>query len=283
MLKTGCIRRIAASHVLPMFFPRALKSHAIRLLALAAITVTTALAAESTITPMKTQPHRPKVIFLDVNETLLDLAPLKKSVAAALGGRDDLLALWFSTMLHYSLVETTKGTYHDFAEIGVAALRMVAESNHIELSKDDAEAAIVPVIRTLPAYPDVIPGLRSLKAAGIKLVSFTNSSNAGVKAQFENAGLIEIVDQRLSVEDVKAFKPALAAYRWALKQADVAPEDALFVAAHGWDIAGAQAAGIPTAFVARPGKVLYPLAAPPDHIVKDIQELAGLFTEKAGK
>lgn len=49
---------------------------------------------------------KPKVIIFDVNETLLDLAPLKKSVGQALGGREDLLPLWFSTMLHYSLVET---------------------------------------------------------------------------------------------------------------------------------------------------------------------------------
>ncbi|WP_236621966.1 hypothetical protein [Novipirellula maiorica] len=36
---------------------------------------------------------RPKVIVFDVNETLLDLAPLKASVGKTLGGREDLLPL----------------------------------------------------------------------------------------------------------------------------------------------------------------------------------------------
>jgi len=47
---------------------------------------------------------KPKVIFFDVNGTLLDLAPLKSSVGAALGGREDLLPLWLTALLHYSLV-----------------------------------------------------------------------------------------------------------------------------------------------------------------------------------
>ena len=68
----------------------------------------------------------PKVLIFDVNENLLDLAPLKTSVGKSLRGREDLLPLWFSTMLHYSLVETLSGEYHSFGEIGTAALMIAA-------------------------------------------------------------------------------------------------------------------------------------------------------------
>jgi len=220
---------------------------------------------------------RPKVIFLDVNETLLDLKPLKTSVTNALGGREGMVGLWFSMMLHHSLVDTLTGKYHHFSEIGVATLQMLAESNGIELSKKDAESAIIPVIQNLPPHPDVIEGLKSLKKQGFLLVSLTNSSNAGIKEQFANAGLLEIVDRRLTVEGIKKFKPDLAVYRWALEQVDVEAGDAMMVAAHGWDIAGAGAAGLQTVFVARPGKVLYPLAEKPDHVVKDIRQLAEML------
>jgi len=219
-------------------------------------------------------PPRPKVIFFDVNETLLDLKPLKESVTQVLDGRDGLVGLWFSTMLHYSLVDTLTGKYHPFPEIGVAALKMVAESNGIELSNEEAEQAINPVIINLTPHPDVVDGLIDLKQQGFLLVSLTNSSDAGVKKQFENAGLIDIFDQRLTVEGIHKFKPDLDVYRWALDQVDVQASEAMLVAAHGWDIAGAKAAGLQTVFVARPGKVLYPLAEKPDHVVKDIKELA---------
>jgi 2-haloacid dehalogenase len=49
---------------------------------------------------------RRKLLFFDVNETLLDLSAMKTSVAQALDGRADLLPLWFTTMLQYSLVAT---------------------------------------------------------------------------------------------------------------------------------------------------------------------------------
>ena len=47
----------------------------------------------------------------------------------------------------------------------------------------------------------------------------------------------------------------------------------MLVAAHGWDIAGAKQAGWQAAFIARPGKVLYPLAIAPDTVVGGLDEL----------
>lgn len=38
----------------------------------------------------------PKVILPDVNETLLDLAPLKVSVTKVLDGREGMVGPWFS-------------------------------------------------------------------------------------------------------------------------------------------------------------------------------------------
>lgn len=222
----------------------------------------------------------PKVIFFDVNETLLDLESMRISVGEALGGRRDLLPLWFSTMLHHSLVDNATGRYHNFGEIGVAALLMVAESNGIELSEADAREAIVTPLRTLSPHPDVETGLRQLKDQGYTLVSLTNSSNTGVQQQFENAGLLEYFDERLSIEDIRTYKPNRAAYLWAAQQMGIEPADAMLVAAHGWDIAGAKAAGFQAVFVTRPGKVLYPLGDPPDLTVPTIPALAEALSEQ---
>ena len=223
---------------------------------------------------------KPRVIFFDVNETLLDLQSMRTSVGKALDGKVELLPLWFSTMLHHSLVDTVSGQYHDFGQIGVAALQMVANNNGISLSVKQAKQAIVPPLLSLPAHPDVKEGLSNLKAAGYYMVSLTNSSNAGVKAQFEHAELIQYFDQRLSVEDIKIYKPDLRAYEWALKQLNIKPEEALMVAAHGWDIAGAKEAGLQTAFIARPGKQLYPLAPAPDYNVNNLIELVNILTNE---
>ena len=215
----------------------------------------------------------PKVIFFDVNETLLDLTAMRSSVGEALGGRDDLLPVWFSTMLHHSLVDSTTGRFHTFGEIGVASLLMVAEIEGIELTKAQAKTAIVTPLRSLPPHPDVRDGLQALKNKGYKLVSLTNSSNQGVYTQFKNADLLSYFDERLSVEDINLYKPDTRTYEWAIEKMGIAAEDAMLVAAHGWDIAGAKQAGWQAAFIARPGKVLYPLAIAPDTVVSGLDEL----------
>ncbi len=93
-------------------------------------------------------------------------------------------------MLHHSLVDTVSGSYHDFGQIGVASLLMVAQNNNIDITSEQAKTAIVTPLLTLPPHSDVKEGLAKLKAQGYKLVSLTNSSNKGVKAQFESAGLM---------------------------------------------------------------------------------------------
>lgn len=223
---------------------------------------------------------KPKVIIFDVNETLLDLESMRSSISKALGGKKGLLPLWFSTMLHHSLVDTVSGQYHDFGQIGVAALQMVARNNGIKLSADEARNAIVPPLLSLPAHADVKDSLASLKSAGYLMISLTNSSNAGVKAQFEYAGLNSYFSQCLSVEDIKIYKPDLRVYTWALQKLKIKPEEALMVAAHGWDVAGAKVAGLQTAFVARPGKQLYPLAQTPDYNVSNLIELTEILEKQ---
>ncbi|WP_299461646.1 haloacid dehalogenase type II [uncultured Gimesia sp.] len=220
-----------------------------------------------------TMNSRPKCLFFDVNETLLDLDAMKVSVAEALGGRADLLPLWFTTMLQHSLVATVGDHYDDFGVIGAATLQMVARNQGIELSDEAAKQALAP-IRSLPPHPDVKPALEQLKQAGYRMVTLTNSSQAGVDEQMKNAGLTDLFEVRLSVEELQMFKPHSHVYKWAARKMNVPPEDCMLIAAHGWDIAGALWAGWRGAFVARPGAQLYPLAKQPEINEPDMQRVA---------
>ncbi len=56
----------------------------------------------------------------------------------------------------------------------------------------------------------------------------------------------------LSAEDARAYKPAPDVYRLALDAAGCPAEHVLMVAAHAWDLRGAQALGMRTAHVRRP-------------------------------
>lgn len=220
---------------------------------------------------------RPKVLFFDVNETLLDLSILKKEVAETLEGREDLLGIWFTTMLHYSLVTSASGQYEHFGNIGAAALQMVAASNDIPITKAKARDIVIGNLRNLQAHPEVKSALSQLKSEGYTLASFTNGSNEGVKEQFQSAGLTDYFDARLSVEDVGQFKPFKATYEWAAQKMGIRPHEAMLIAAHGWDVAGALWAGWRAAFISRPGQQLFPLAPNAEINAPDLQKVADIL------
>lgn len=215
----------------------------------------------------------PKVIFFDVNETLLNLEPLKESVTKVLKGRKELVSLWFTTMLQYSLVATVVDKYRDFGEIGAATLHMVAANHDIPLSEQKAKEALKPIL-SLPAHQDVPEALGRLRNSGYTLVTLTNSSNKAVEAQMSNSGLKQYFKQLLSVEDVGMYKPHSRVYNWAARKMGVEPEESMLIAAHGWDVAGAGWAGWQTAFISRPGQQLYPLTNEPEIIAPTLTEIA---------
>ncbi|WP_339839327.1 haloacid dehalogenase type II [uncultured Maribacter sp.] len=220
---------------------------------------------------------RPKVLFFDVNETLLDLTVVKKQVGKALGGREDLLPLWFTTMLQYSLVTSASGQYKPFGHIGAAALQMVAANQDITITENEARTIISESMGNLPAHPEVKEALKELRNSGYKLVAFTNSSKDGLKKQFESAGLTEYFDELLSVEETGKFKPFTDTYAWGAKKMGIQSEECMLIAAHGWDVAGALWAGWRAAFISRPGQQNYPLAPKTEIVASDLKKVVDIL------
>lgn len=216
--------------------------------------------------------RRPKALIFDVNETLLDMAPIKQAI-------DDLLlepdssALWFSTLLHYSLVMSVAERHADFMEIGVAALQMVGRNRDRSIADADARK-LLSEMRSLAPYQDVAPALERLQRSGYRLATLTNSSQAAVGAQLDHAKLGRFFEKQLSVETPQRFNPHVEVYRWAVETLDLKASECMLVAAHGWDVAGAKWAGLSTAFIARAHQQKFPLGEPPDIDVADFSALA---------
>ena len=213
-----------------------------------------------------------KLIVFDVNETLLDLKALDSHFERAFGSAS-VRTSWFATVLRNSLVSTVTGLYDDFGKIAAASLDMTAQQNGVALSDEDRNL-ILGTIRSLPAHPDVIPGLDKLKSAGFRLFTLTNSPPRVVEAQLNNSNLIGYFEKSFSVDAVKLFKPAAEVYQMTAKELGVSVDQIRLVAAHDWDVVGALNAGCVAAFITRPGKVLNPLMPKPDIVGLDLVEVA---------
>jgi 2-haloacid dehalogenase len=209
-----------------------------------------------------------QVILFDVNETLLDLRALRP-LFERFFGESAVLSAWFAQLLRSAMVATITGEYHDFGAIGRDALEMMADRQGIRLTPADQDE-ILAKMRNLPPHPEVPPSLTRLKEAGVRLATLTNSPPWVQEEQLANAELTQFFEQTLSVHPVRRFKPAPETYRHAAQRLAVSLSDVCMVAAHDWDIAGAQAAGCATAFIARPGMVLGALQEKPDIIGPDL-------------
>lgn len=218
------------------------------------------------------QSNKPKLLLFDVNETLMDLNPMRESINKAFAS-DAAFAQWFNLMLQYSLVDTVTGNYHDFATIGKGTLRMLAQKMDKAVDEEKMQQ-LLGMIKELPPHPDVVPGLQKLKQAGYRLAALTNSAPDVLQAQMQHAKLSEYFEQTLSIDAARKYKPHPDAYAYALKQLGVAAEETMMVAAHGWDITGALAAGLQAAFVSRPGHALYPLAPAPQLTGPTLESIA---------
>lgn len=203
-----------------------------------------------------------RIIVCDVNETLLDVEALRPRFLEALGDAG-LVREWFATVLLYSEVVTIAGPYVDFAGLGAAALDMTAAGRQITLAPE-ARRSILQGMLALPAHAEVREGLETMRDAGLRLVTLTNSPPASVQQQLTNAGLAPLFERSFSVDAVRRFKPAAEVYRSVAEALAVPLERLRLVAAHAWDVHGALQAGCAAAFVARPGKVLFPLGPQPD-------------------
>ena len=212
------------------------------------------------------------VIVFDVMETLLNLAPLDRHFARAFGKRA-ARQTWFAQMLQIAMTMTITGVYEDFSRVADAALTMTAQQLGTKISAADRKA-IRGQIASLPAHADVASGLQRLQESGFRLAALTNSTAKVARHQLTNAGVAASFEQILSVDSIQRFKPAAETYQWAAKQLDVGTSDVMLVAAHGWDVAGAMAAGCRAAFLRRPGKALSTLQNKPEIITTDLHSLA---------
>jgi 2-haloacid dehalogenase len=214
----------------------------------------------------------PAVYVFDVNETLLDLGGLDPAFERAFGDAEAREA-WFRQLIQSALVSIVTGRYHDFATIGAAALGTTADLRGVTLTDADRQA-VADGMRRLPPHPEVPGALRRLREAGLRLAALTNNPRQVAEAQLANAGLADLFEQVLSADDVGRLKPAPEPYRMAADRLGVPVTDVWLIAAHGWDVAGALAAGCHAAFVARPGRLPDPLAPRPDVTGADLDEVA---------
>jgi 2-haloacid dehalogenase len=199
---------------------------------------------------------RPLVVAFDVNETLLDLAPVSAALIE-LGQPAGLLPTVFSRTLATGFAATLTGTWCPFRDAFDAALAQLTGLSAAQRS------AVADAFGQLAPHPDVEPALRRLAVAGVRAVTLTHGSPGVAEAGLTRGGVLPLVERCLSAQDIRAWKPGREPYLWAAGVCDVAPERLALVAVHAWDVHGAQRAGLTGGWAARAERVHAAVFDPP--------------------
>ncbi|KQU68875.1 haloacid dehalogenase type II [Phycicoccus sp. Root101] len=220
---------------------------------------------------------RPGLVVFDVNETLSDMSGLQQTFAD-LGAPPALAGTWFASLLRDGFALTVTGVNPDFADLAATSLATVLRP----LQLDDVDLAVDRVMAafaTLPVHPDVLTGIPALAALEIRLVTLSNGSTGVAEGLLHRNGLTTTFERLLSVQAAPLWKPAGAAYQYALDVCGVAADEAMLVAVHPWDIHGAHHAGLRTAFINRTGATYPTCFARPEVEVTSLLELAEVLGE----
>jgi len=209
--------------------------------------------------------RRPDVVAFDVNETLLDLAPVRAALVEA-GEPESLLPTVFARTLLTGVAAVAVGSWCRFRDAFDAALAQTSDLSPAQRS------AVADTFGELAPHPDVEPALRRLTEAGIRVVTLSHGSPGVAEAGLARGGITPLVERSLTSESIRAWKPSREVYLWAAGVCDVPPARMALVAAHGWDVQGAQRAGLIGAWFPRSERS-YPAVYDEPHVVAD--DLAG--------
>lgn len=224
-------------------------------------------------------PQNLAVAILDVNETLSDLAPLARRFEEV-GAPGDLLDTWFAATLRDGMALAASGRYAGFPEVAHAALRpLLARVRGLASPVDEAADHVLAGIGTLRLHPDVEPGLRRMRDAGLRIVTLTNGSAATTAELLERAAVGELVERHLDVGEAGRWKPAPEPYEHACRALGVAIGAAVLIAVHPWDVHGAKCAGLRGAWLDRHGDPYPSVFLEPDARASELPALVDQLVE----
>lgn len=221
----------------------------------------------------------------DIYGTLVDPLALAEPLKALVGEHAVRFAeLWRSKQLEYAFRRGLMRRYVDFDVCTEQALRYTQQVLHCELPESDQDR-LLEAYRYLPPFPEVAASLDALKTQGHQLVAFSNGVEASIRALLANADVLSRLEDVISVDDLRTFKPDPEVYAYLARRTDRALGETWLISSNAWDVIGAKAAGLRAAWVKRqPEAVFDPWDIEPDVAVNDLSELAAWFAgrEAAG-
>ena len=211
----------------------------------------------------------------DAYGTLFDVHSAVGEHRARLGDEADAVSgLWRTKQLEYTWQRTILDRYVDFWRVTADGLDFALDACGIDDSAlgDDLLHAYL----ALDCYPEVPGVLRTLKDAGLRTAILSNGSPMMLDAAVGNAGIGDLLDAVLSVDELGLYKPSPEVYELAMDQLEVGRGQVSFQSSNAWDAAAAATFGFRVAWCNRFGQARERLPDAPDVEIGTLDELPAI-------
>ena len=144
---------------------------------------------------------------------IIDPRPVFAKVEEMFPGKGaELGNAWRTRQFEYTWLRTMSGRYADFWHVTEEALIFAAKLMKLELSGAQRDQLMQSYLG-LKAWPDVAPGLKKMRDAGIRMAFLSNFTAEMLEAAVRNSGLQGMFEDHLSTDRVRAYKPDPRAYQ----------------------------------------------------------------------
>ncbi|WP_254525514.1 haloacid dehalogenase type II [Natrinema caseinilyticum] len=229
---------------------------------------------------MSFSPERVTTVTFDSYSTLVDVTP--ETFDAALAPVTDeprsVARLWRRRSLEYAKVSNDVGGYRPFYDFNRAALEYALEVHGVDVTSRQLEE-ILSVYHDPEPYEDVRDSFERLVSAGYDCWILSNGDPEMLASLLERVGIEDLVEDTISADEVRTYKPAVELYRHAAARTGT-PIDGLCHVTAGWtDVLGAMNAGMQSAWVNRAGDPWEAFGAEPSIVVADLTAFVDALLE----
>ncbi|MBN3554760.1 haloacid dehalogenase type II [Fictibacillus nanhaiensis] len=213
-----------------------------------------------------------KAFVYDAYGTLFDVHSVTEKAERHFKGHGKTISEeWRKKQVEYFMLHQLTGQYIPFSEITRNALLYTLKKFSLQC-KEDALGSLLEAYLELQVYEEVHNTLHEIHKKNVKQVIFSNGTYQMLEPLVKKRELTDVLDL-LSIEDVKQYKPAPAAYQYAHHTLGINRDEILFMSSNFWDITGAATYGFKTAWINRGNLPLDVLGITPHYIFSSLLDL----------
>jgi 2-haloacid dehalogenase len=212
----------------------------------------------------------------DAYGTLFDVSSVCERCRDVLGkDTERFSSIWRQKQLEYTWLRSLRGDYVDFWHVTGQSLDFTLLSMGIE--NHSLRTRLMEAYLLIDAFPDARTTLENVKKAGLKAAILSNGSLSMLIAAVRRAGLEKLLDELISVDSAKIYKPHPSVYQLAVDRLRMPAEHICFISGNGWDVSGAAHFGFRAVWLNRLNAPLDQLPGKPEISVDSLSAFSGLL------